>query len=117
MQDKEAEAAKLHRAAVKVAQQEKLAEDRALKTLLQSADGRTFLWYLLTIGKHGVQPFTGVASTTDFSCGEMNVGQQIFARIIETEPTGYLQMLNDRIENDRARNTPDRTDPANDVDA
>jgi hypothetical protein len=104
MFDKEKEANKLNRTLANIAKRIETNETAALKHLLSTGEGRDFLWYLLRIGKVGMQPFTGDRARTDFCCGELNVGQQILARIIETEPAGYYQMLKDQEDATRERN-------------
>lgn len=92
-------------------------EKKALNNLLSAPEGRAFLWWLLRIGKVGLQPYAGADAATNFNCGELNVGQQIFARILETNPQGYLRMIEDQQDAERARavadanNTPDRNAP------
>lgn len=70
-----------------------LAVDSALVGLLQSYEGRKYLWWLLRIGKVGLQPFTSNALNTSFACGELNVGQQILDHIMSVNPAGYVAMM------------------------
>lgn len=65
----------------------------AVQALLEHEHGRKFLWWLLQIGRVGTQPFSNNALTTSFACGELNVGQQVLAKIIEVNPAGYVRMM------------------------
>lgn len=71
-------------------------EDKALNELLSTQEGRQFVWWLLTIGKWQTMPYAGSDAATNFACGEMNVGNQIFARLIETNPQAYLRIVEDQ---------------------
>lgn len=75
----------------------------ALERLLQQRDGRRLLWWLLEIGRVSGQPFRADPYLTAFGCGEMNVGNQIQARIIEASPTGYMNMQQEHADDDRTR--------------
>jgi hypothetical protein len=82
-------------------------EDRinsAISKALEDAEGRKFLWWLLTIGRIGMQPYTGNALSTAFSCGELNIGQQILDRIISNFPEGYVVMMKERNDEFNERN-------------
>lgn len=70
--------------------------DSAVAALLDHENGRKLLWWLLQLGKVGIQPFTNNALVTSFSCGELNVGNQILARIIEVNPAGYVRMMEEQ---------------------
>lgn len=71
-------------------------EDKAFNALLATDEGRQFIWWLLTIGKWQTMPYAGVDAATNFNCGEMNVGNQIFARLLEVNPQGYLRIVEDQ---------------------
>lgn len=71
---------------------EKTRRDLLLTELLDRPDGREFIWWLLQIGKYGAQPFAIEPTVMAFACGELNVGQQIFAAVIEASPGGFLRM-------------------------
>lgn len=89
--------------------------DAAIAHLLKMREGRRFLWWLLQIGKVNQQPFTMDARTTAFNCGELNVGQQVLARITLVQPAGYLQMQEENLNEYNARVRADadaRTDSA-----
>lgn len=78
--------------------------DDFIEAAFTTVQGRRFFWWLLEIGKVGMQPFSGNALTTSFGCGELNVGNQILARILEVTPEGYINLLK---EHNNAR----RSDP------
>lgn len=67
-----------------------------VQQLVSTVPGRSFLWRLLQVGKWGIQPFAGEPHHTAFSCGELNVGQQIFALIASVAPDGLLLMMKER---------------------
>jgi hypothetical protein len=71
---------------------EKIIRDKFIQECLKRPDGRAFFWWLLQIGKFGAQPFAIQETLMAFGCGELNVGQQIFAAIIEADPAGFLRM-------------------------
>ncbi len=76
--------------------------DQVIQTLLGDNKGQKFIWWLLQVGKYGVQPFTPDAQVTAFQCGEMNVGAQILARLIEVNPLGFAELqLKRKNESDR----------------
>lgn len=66
--------------------------DDAVKSMLQHALGRKLLWWLLQIGRVGAQPFVQDPLITAFNCGELNIGQQVLARLISVDPQGYVTM-------------------------
>jgi hypothetical protein len=66
--------------------------DETLRVLLTLEKGQKTLWWLLQIGKVGTQPFATDPYVTAFQAGELNVGQQILARLIDVNPTGYADM-------------------------
>lgn len=85
--------------------------DDAIGQLLQHAHGRRLLYWLLEIGKAiGVNPFTGNALTTAFSCGEQSIGQQVMVRILTEHPDGFLEMLKERADERKSRTDTLRTD-------
>lgn len=77
--------------------------DDAVGALLQARNGRDFLWWLLEIGKVGLQPFARDPIFMGFNCGELNVGQQVLDRIVTVNPEGYLRMLKERQDDADAR--------------
>jgi hypothetical protein len=84
--------------------QRKLYIDDFVKAGLSTPQGRAYMYWLLEVSKTNYQPFTGNALTTSFNCGEMNIGKQVLAHIIEVAPDDYLKMLKERREeeiNDR----------------
>lgn len=88
--------------------------DSAMSKVIEDADGRKLLWWLLQIGRIGAQPYTGNALNTAFTCGELNVGQRVLDRIISVSPEGYLRMMqenNDEVkERDALLNLGDQAD-------
>lgn len=98
-----------------------LKKEKARRTLfiqdmLKRPDGREFVWWLLTIGKYGTQPMAQTPYLTAFACGELNIGQQIFAEIISVDPAGFLRMQQERNDAERssALEHADTGEPASD---
>lgn len=70
--------------------------DKAVLACTQSHEGRALLWWLLEQGRVNTQPFSRDPYTAAFNCGELNVGNQVLARIIEVNPEGYLTMMKEK---------------------
>jgi hypothetical protein len=86
--------------------QRKLRLDDFVRASMGLPQGREFFYWLLEMCQVGRNPFTANALTTSFQCGEMNVGQQIQAHIIEVAPADFLRMLQEKQE----EQSDDRTD-------
>jgi hypothetical protein len=98
----------------KAAKQAKAEQDEIYQTyrdLLAVPRGRKFLWHLLEIGKFGTQPHTNNALSTAFNCGELNVGQRMFAEMTEADPAGFVRMQQERL--DAARRNADERNAGN----
>lgn len=78
--------------------------DEAVGALVNTKVGRDFLWWLLDVGKVGLQPFAIDPIIMSFQCGELNVGQQILDRIVTVNAEGYLRMLKEK-QDDATRRT------------
>jgi hypothetical protein len=96
---------------------ERTQRESAIKALMASTDGRTFLYWLLAECHVGHSPFATNALVMSFSCGEQNVGLKLQGLIIELCPENYLVMLKEK----QNAGTPDDTfddtgDDAPDVD-
>ena len=91
----------------------------ALGTLMTHPQGRRLLYWLLSLGKIGHNPFSGHALSTVFACGEMNVAQQLQDRMIEVDPANFTAMLvemeNERLSDDHALAAASATGDADDV--
>ena len=72
-------------------------QNEAIAALLNTYIGRRYLWWSLQIGKVGMQPFTPDERLTSFQCGELNVGQQLLARIMEVSIDGYVKMQKENV--------------------
>lgn len=97
---------------------EKIRRDLFIRDMLARPDGREFIWWLLQIGKFGTQPFATDSNLTAFGCGELNVGQQIFAAVIEADPAGFLRMqqeINDARSSNPSGGTGDTPDSSSDA--
>jgi len=100
----EREQKKRQKVMLRKAREEEFRRGQAVSALLQHRDGREYLWWLLDIGKAiGENAFTGHALSTSFNCGEQNVGQQIMGHIIQIDPDGFLKMMKERQDEERAR--------------
>lgn len=82
--------------------QDQVEIDSAVKSLLDHENGRKFLWWVLEQGRISGNPFTNNALSTSFNCGEMNVAQKVLDRIINVNPAGYAQMVQEKA-NERQR--------------
>lgn len=82
--------------------------DDAIVALTKHPQGRRLLYWLISLGRPGANPFTGNTLSTMFNCGELNIAQQITDRLIRVAPEAYILMLKE-MENERlddiARNT------------
>lgn len=105
------------RKAYEQSKEDKLRLDNAVKAMLQHPDTRFYLNWLLEIGMVGQQPFNLDPQATSFNCGQLNVGNQILAHILEVDTDGYVLMRKE-VENARRNRTP-RVDsePEPDADA
>ena len=73
-----------------------------IRELLSRPRGKKFLWWLLQVTKYGHNPFSPDPATMAFAAGEMNVGAQVMARLIEVNPLGFAEMqLERKTESDR----------------
>lgn len=76
--------------------------DEVIRGLLEEPKGQKFLWWLLQVGKYGINPFTPDPVTMAFQCGEINIGAQIMARIVDVNPMGFAQLsMKRKLEDDR----------------
>ena len=83
--------------------EDELKIDSAVSQAISSTEGRKLLWWLLEIGRIGLQPYANNALNTAFNCGELNVGQRILDRIISVSPEGYVSMMKENESERRER--------------
>ena len=81
-----------------ISQKQKTDIDDAVSALVKHAQGRQYIYWLLEICGIGRNPFTPNALNTSFACGQLNVGQQIQAHLIEVAPDAFLAMLKEKEE-------------------
>lgn len=81
-----------------LSRQAKLRRDQFIKAALETREGREYVYWILELGKMGRNPYSGNALSTAFACGELNVGQQIQAHIIEVAPNEFLKLLAEKEE-------------------
>lgn len=77
--------------------------DQVIRNLLEEPKGQKFIWWLLQVGKYGVNPFSPDVAVMAFQAGEMNVGNAILARLIEVNPMGFAQLQMKRKQEDERR--------------
>lgn len=99
----------------RLSKQEVEARSRVFHRLASDPEGRDFLWWLLDIGRLGQQPFSTNALQTAFSCGELNIGQQVFAAMSEASPSIYLTLVTERQERNESNRS--NTGPGGDTDS
>lgn len=84
--------------------EDKRLEDEGLKALVQTRQGRKYMWRLLRISKAiGVNPYRQNSEDTAFNCGIQNVGQSILAHLMEVAPDAYITMIKEQNDEHRAR--------------
>jgi hypothetical protein len=111
-----------HRLRERWKQEDETAVNAAFDALLKHTHGRKLLWWLLQIGQVGRQPFANNALQTAFTCGELNVGQQVLDKITSVSPEGYLAMMKEmadertRRDSELVRSRTERSDNAPDPD-
>lgn len=72
--------------------------DNFIVAAMGTSQGREYFYWLMEIAHIGRNPFTANALSTSFECGELNIGQQVQAHIMDVAPGLYLQMIQDKQE-------------------
>lgn len=85
------------------AEQDRLIIGEEYRKLLGSAGGRKLLFYLLGLAGIGHNPFRKNALEMSFACGELNVGNQILADILQVNPHGWIEMQKEATDEQRNR--------------
>lgn len=67
-----------------------------LKWLMAHKQGRRLAWGLLSDAGIFRNPFNHSGSITAFNCGQMNLGQQLLAKIMEHAPEAYVVMTKEQ---------------------
>ena len=67
--------------------------DAFIKHAMGVVDGRVYFHRLLVRCHVFSNPFDGNARVSAFNCGELNIGQQVFADIMRLVPDDYVQMM------------------------
>jgi hypothetical protein len=78
----------------------------AVRQLLSVREGRELIWHLFQITGLHTTPFNLDSNVTAFKCGELNIGNQILALVIEANPEGYITLMKDQA-NDRTSSPSD----------
>jgi hypothetical protein len=68
---------------------------------LATSEGRDYFYWLMSLCRVGQNVFSTDALAMAFRSGEVNVGQQVQAHIIEASPQAYLNMLVERQEEEK----------------
>lgn len=74
---------------------QKLNEAEALRDLLKSYSGRSFIWRLLTQCGIYDSSFTGVDTLTFFNEGKRHIGLLLLEDIFEADPNAYTILRNE----------------------
>lgn len=85
------------------ADEDRLEIESQISRNLATPEGRKFLYYLLSLGKIGQNPFTPNALAMSFACGELNVGQRILADILSVAPDAWALMQKEANDEYRTR--------------
>jgi hypothetical protein len=64
-----------------------------MAAIVSMPEGRKWIWELLTELGVFSNPFSADGLVMAFKCGEQNVGQRIFADVLEASPDAYLTMV------------------------
>lgn len=91
--------------------------DNGLRDALDSIAGREFIWWLLRLCGMGTLPMGKDQFETYFHLGELNVGQQLLARIAEINPLAYALMQKEHIDRGRSSELPEQSEPDSGSDA
>lgn len=69
--------------------------DLALRDIMESAEGRYWIWNLLSLCRMFATPMTDEDRWTAFRCGEQNVGLQVMQQVHRVCPELYAQAMNE----------------------
>lgn len=98
----------------KVEKSKRLRLDNFVSAAMGTREGREYFWWLMEIAHIGRNPFTSNALSTSFECGELNIGQQVQAHIMEIAPGHYLKMVQEKQEEQLHVNRTDTDDTSDD---
>lgn len=88
-----ADAGEVQRRNSELGRRRKRVED-GLKQIIESSNGRLWLWDLLVACHTFEQPFAGEApQTTAFRLGEHNIGLRIIAQLTRVSPDSFINMM------------------------
>lgn len=75
----------------------RLNRQEAVRQLYRTAEGRDYLRWLLEVSKAiGQQPFQADPYRTAFGCGEINVGHQLMAHMVEVDVAAFSALLKEQ---------------------
>ena len=111
--DETAEADKAKKRLSDLERVKKFNRDKAVKTLFETKEGRTFLWHLMEItGAVGVNSFGPDPLQTAFICGQQSVGQRLMSQFVEVNPEGFAALMMEQLNDGYVRSQHNtRTDP------
>ena len=70
--------------------------------LMSDPAGRDWIRRLLERCHVFRTPFTGLAATTDFNCGQQSVGLQLLGEVVNAAPDQYIQMMREASDREQA---------------
>lgn len=73
-------------------------DDKRAKVILSimfTEDGRRWMREVLELCRIGDNPFSKDALIMSFRCGEINIGNQLMAQVMNVAPQQYMQMMNE----------------------
>ena len=90
------------RAAAKAAKIISAERQGVVLTLMSSPAGRAWVRDWLERCHVFHTPFTGIAATTDFNCGEQNIGLGLLGEVVSAAPDQYIQMMRESADKEQA---------------
>lgn len=87
------------RAARKKERYTKLQQDADWKAVLDTAQGRRVLWHIMEQCKM-FESIWEQSSRIYYNAGQQDIGHIILARVLEAHPVAYIEMLQNRLQED-----------------
>ena len=76
--------------------------DHGLESIMTQPNGRRLVYWLLSLGRVGQNPYAGNALATAFNCGELNTAQKLQERVLGVASDFYVKMLTEMEDERRA---------------
>ena len=102
MADYNASDTKQVRAAAKAAKTQAALDEAVVFRLMSDPTARDWVRRLLEHCHVFATPFTGLAATTDFNCGQQSVGLKLLGEIVNAAPDQYIQMMRESADKEQA---------------